>query len=42
MVRWWGAVGEGDVEEEGVDEDHEKGLDEERGAEVGAEPVEYF
>ena len=35
--RW--PVREGHVEEGKVDADHEKGLDEEGGREVGAEPV---
>ena len=36
------AVRERDVEEEEVNDDHEEGLDEQRSAEVRAEPVEDF
>lgn len=35
------AIGEGYVEESEVDADHEEGLNEEGGSEVGAEPVVY-
>lgn len=41
-VRGRGAVGEGDVEKQQVDEDHEEGLDEQRSAEMRAEPIEHF
>ena len=36
------AIREGDVEQDHMNENHEECLDEKRGAEAGAEPVEYF
>ena len=40
QVRGGRAVGQGDVQQQQMDNNHEQRLDEERGAEVGAEPVE--
>ena len=42
QVRGRRAVGKGDMQEQEVDEDHEKGLDEQRSAKVCAEPVVDF
>ena len=41
-VRGRRPVRERDVQEQEVDDNHEQGLDEQRGAEVGAEPVVHF